>query len=429
MLRSHCKSVGFTALTSLALTLPAFASDTISPGLVHHDEHPRGVFDAYATLPNSDRIVFDGTTVWREAEDGTFLQPLGTFPASVFASFVLPDPTSTFALVGESSNGEIYRVDLGGAGLTLLCDLDNNFDARFEDAGHVLVSAATCGWSCGNEIHRIDLSTGATTMVATVSGPSGPLARAANGDLYYGVNPDWPATTGSIIRWTAAQISSGVLQTETTAAIIVPSIDPASSMEFEPVFGNLFVSQPTFGGTSHVREYTPNGVLRGTIVASPDYLSGVAFLATPGIGSFQAFQPSGVRLKYRGTDYGANASEIRSIRTKRPRASTSGPGLAGPGIVTINVKDAMPNASITLLMGATAHYDPNEVSYDRGYFLLHTGMPIRGIRPLGTVATDSNGDGSFQWVNPGSLQGTRVFQALIRDATGRLIGSSTAAFN
>lgn len=437
MLRFHCNSLGFTALAFLALTLfpvsvqaaPA-TTDTLSPGFVPHDEHARGVFDAYATLPNSDRIVFDGTIVWREAEDGTFLQLLGTVPnAPVYASFVLPDATSTYALVGESNTGEIYRVDLGGAGLQFLCNLPFNFDARFEDAGHVLVSAATCGFGCGNEIHRIDLANGATSLVATVSGPSGPIARAANGDLYYGVNPDFPATTGSIVRWTAAQVSSGVVQTEASAAVFAPGIDPASSMEFEPVFGNLFVTQPVFGSTSHVREYAPNGQLRGIVAASPEFLSGIAFFRTPGIGSFQAFQPAGVRLAYRATDYGANTSGMRTIRTKRPRASTSGPGLVGPGNVTIKVKDAMPNASVSLLMGAMAHYNPNEASYDRGYFLFHTGMPLTGIRPMGSVVTDANGDGTFQWFNPGSLQGTRVFQVLIKDTTGRYIGSSTAAFN
>ncbi|MFN0007554.1 MAG: hypothetical protein ACKVXR_06555 [Planctomycetota bacterium] len=436
MLRIHCNPPGFTALTALVLALPATgvraapaAPDTLSPGFVPHAARPVGAFDAYATLPNSDRIVSDGTTVWREADDGTVLLVLGTFPAPVFASFVLPDPTSTFALVGESSNGEIYRVELAGGGFNFLCDLDYNFDARFEDAGHVLVSAATCGFMCGNEIHRVDLANGGTTLVAVVSGPSGPLARAANGDLYYGVNPDWPATTGSIIRWSAAQVSSGTLLTEAAAAILASGIDPASSMELEPVFGNLFVTQPVFGNTSHVREYTPDGQLRGIVAASPEYLSGVEFLRTTGIGSFQAFQPAGVRLLYRATDYSANTSAVRSVRPRRPRASTSGPGLTGPGIVTIQVKDALPNASISLLMGATAHYDANEATYDRGYFLFHTGMPLTGIRPLGTVTTDSNGDGSFQWVNRGGLQGTRVFQALIRDATGRLIGSSTAAFN
>lgn len=436
MLRFASKSLGFTARPALVLTLLApsvratpSASDTVFPGYASHDEHAVGVFDAYATLPNQDRIVFDGNSVWREAEDGTFLQLLGTVSTPVYASFVLPDTTSTFALVGESSRGKIYRVDLGGAGLHVLTDLDFNFDARFEDAGHVLVSAAPCGFGCGNEIYRIDLSNGATSLLASVSGPSGPLALGRNGDLFYGLIPDYPAVTGSILRWSAAQLASGVLLDEASAVVLDSGIDPASSLEIEPVFGHLFVTQPVFGGTSHVVEYSPDGQLLGTVAASLEYLSGIAFIRTQGLGSFQAFQPNGVRLAYRATDYSANTSAIRTIHTRRPRAFTSGPGLNGPGNVDFTVTGAHPNASFLVLMGAAATYDPNETSYDFGYFLFHTGMPRAGIRRLGSVATDANGEGTFQFYNPGGWQGTRVFQGLIRGANGLFIGSSTEAFN
>jgi hypothetical protein len=117
-------------------------TDLVRPGFAFHSERAVGLFDAYATLPNGDRIVFDGSTVRREADDGTLIATLGSLPTPVFASFVLPDPTATFAIVGESSRGKLYRVDLAGGGMLLLADLDLNFDAKFQDPGHVLVSAA-----------------------------------------------------------------------------------------------------------------------------------------------------------------------------------------------------------------------------------------------------------------------------------------------
>ena len=417
------------ALLVPALAAPALASDTVFPGYAANGEHAVGVFDACATLPNLDRIRFDGSTIWREAEDGTFLQQLGSLQIPVFASFVVVDPTSTFALVGESSRGKIYRVDLGGGGMNVVTDLDFNFDARFEDAGHVLVSAAPCGFFCGNEIYRVALAGGATTLVASVSGPSGPIALAANGDLYYGVNTDVPGVPGSIIRWSASQLASGALLTEASATTIAPAIDPASSLEIEPVFGHLFAAQPVFGGTSHVVEFAPNGQFLGTVIASPDYLSGIQFLRTQAPGSFGAFQPPGVRLQYRATDYAGGTSALRRVRTKRARAFTSGPGLTGPGPVTVTIEDAHPNASVVMLMGATALYDPIETSYDLGYFLFHTGMPIDAIRRLGPVPTDANGHATFVFQNPGGLEGTRVFQALLRGANAMLVGSSTEAFN
>ena len=418
-------------LAFLATTAPAMpaASDTVFPGYAPQGEHSIGVYDAFAILPNRDRIVFDGSSIWREAEDGTFLQLLGTVPTPVYASFVLANPAATFALVGESTRGKIFLVDLGGAGFYTLADLDFNFDARFEDAGHALVSAAPCGFSCGNEIYRLDLATGVTTLLASVTGPSGPIALAANGDLYYGVNPDYPAVTGSIVRWSAAQVSSGALLDEASAALLATGIVPVSSIEVEPVFGNLLVTQPVYGGTSRVAEYAPDGLFLGTVAESLEYLSGVSFQVTGGIGAFQAFQPEGVLLAYRATDYPAQTSAVRTIRTRRPRAFTSGPGLNGPGNVSFTVTGAQPNSSFLVLMGAASNYDPNETSYDFGHFLFHTGIPRTGIRRLGSVTTDAQGEGTFQFYNPGGLQGTRVFQAMIRDGNGLFVGSSTEAFN
>ena len=97
--------------------------------------------------------------------------------------------------------------------------------------------------------------------------------------------------------------------------------------------------------------------------------------------------------------------------------------------MTLTVKDAQPNSSFVVLMGSTALYDPNESTYNFGSFLFHTGMPLDAIRRLGSVPTDANGDGTYLFTNPGGLEGTRVFQALIRGANGVLAGSSTEAFN
>jgi hypothetical protein len=418
------------ALGVLAPATPALSplQDTTLPGFSLEGQRPVGVYDAYATLPNGDRVVFDGVVMNLVAEDGTPIRVLGTTSGFVFPSFVLPDPTSTCALIGESSRGKIYRVDLAGAGASVLADLDNNFDAVFENARHALVSAAPCGFGCGNEIHRLDVNTGALTLVASLAGPSGPIARASNGDLYYGSIPNSPGP-GTILRWTQAQVASGAILDESSAAIFASGIDPASSMRFDTVYGHLFVSTPVFGGTSQILEFAPSGTLVAAVIQSPDYLANVELLPTQGIGSFQAFQPEGVRLNYRGTDYFANTSAIRTVRTRRPRAFTSGPGLTGPGAVTFTVRGAHPNASFLVMVGRASSYDPNESTYDLGTYLFHTGMPIGGIRRLTYVATDANGEGSFTFYNPGNLQGTRVLQAMIRDSGGTFVGSSTEAFN
>jgi hypothetical protein len=422
------------AALGLALLVPtAFAApvqDTTVPGFDFGGSHPVGVFDAYATLPNGDRVDFDGTTMQLLAPDGTQLLVLGTVSGSVFPSFVLPDPTSTYALIGESTLGTIYKADLGGAGAPVLAVVENNFDAAFEDSGHVLVSAARCTFGCGNRIFRMDVSTGSTSLVASVAGPSGPLALAANGDLYYGaIPPSFPPPPTSILVWTHAQISSGAVQSEATATTFVQGITPPSSMRVDPVYGHLFVAEPVFGSTSSVEEYDRQGVLVASVIQSTDYLSGVELLRTPGAGSCQAFQPDGVVLRYRGTDYVGGTSEIRDLRPHRPSGSTSGAGLHGPGPITFSVRRACPNASMLVLVGARSTYNPNETTYDMGNYLLHTGLDLSHVRRIALVPTDASGNGTFTFQNPGGLQGLFVLQALVRDPSGVIVGSSSAAYD
>jgi hypothetical protein len=423
------RALAFLLVAPAALAF-APASDTTIPGLLPAGSHAVGTSDAYATLATGDRLEFDGVVIRLVADDGTLIQTYETLPFFVFPSFVRLDPTGTYALVGESTRGKIRRVDLAGTGAPVIADLDFAFDAVFEDAGHVIVSAAPCGFGCGSEFYRLDLASGSLASIGSLTGPSGPLAIAANGDLYYGSIPDaFPPPPSPILHWTQAQLANGTPLTDGNASIFVPGIAPASSMAFDPVYGHLFVAAPVYQGTSEVFEFDTHGQLVASVAQSLDYLSGVELLPTHGPGSFQAFQPDGVNLKYRGTDYIANTSEIRTLRTRRPFASMSGPGLSGPGAVTFRVRGAYPNASLQILVGLASTYNPNEQTIDTGTYLLHTGLDMAHVRRLTMVPTDANGDGTFTFQNPGGLQGTRVFQALVADPNGFFVGSSTAAFN
>ena len=409
------------------------ATDVTIAGFEFGGQQPVGAFDAYATLSNGERVVFDGLDVDLVADDGTLLMNLGSTPQFVFASFVRIDPSETFALVGESSSGDIYKVDLSGAGMSPLGQLVNNFDAMFEDATHALVAAAPCGFFCGSEIDRIDTGSGATAVVATLGGPSGPLARAANGDVYYAVQPPtYPPADDqwSIIRWTHAQLTSGTVQTESTAVPFVVGLNGGSSMAFDAVYGHLFVAEAFFGGGGRLREFDASGNAVAVVVTSDEYLSNVELLYGGAPGSFQAFQPEGgVTMKFRSTDFGNGTSSIITNHPKRPIATTSGPGLTGPGEVTLQVTGAQPGATMLVISCPIGSYNPTETAHDLHTFLFITGMPINMIHHVATVPTNLAGVGTYTYVNPGNRQGTLVFQALIADTAGHFIGASTAAFN
>ena len=202
---------------TLGTALPLRA-DTPAEGFSLFDEplappiadDPFGLgFDTFGstwTLSNGQVVTFDGIEVRRVTAQGLTVGVLATFAAPAFPAFVRVDPSETFALVAESSLGNVYRVALDGGGATLLAGLTFPFDAAFEHAGSAIVSAATCGFGCGNELLRLDTQSGATTTVATVSGPSGPVATNPAGDLYYGLIPATLSGPRSVLRFPAAAL-------------------------------------------------------------------------------------------------------------------------------------------------------------------------------------------------------------------------------
>jgi len=423
-----------TAGAILALAPALLATDTIGPGWGL--DEVRGLTQPTAmashdTLANGNRVVYDGSIVWLEQDDGTVLATLGsTLPS--FASFVEADPTGTFALFGESTNGVIFRVPLAGGAIVPLTTLPLNYNLVYE-AGNAtaLVSAATCGFGCGNEIYRLDVTTGATSLVANVTGPSGPLAFAANGDLHYAVQVDtFPTPPGSIdlVRWTAAQIANGPFPlTLAQASVFAPGLDGGAYMAFDPEFGHLFVTESVYLGTSSVTEIDRFGAVVGPAASSIDFLGKVELFDAPGAGVMSAWQPSGARLQYRTTDFNQGTSQIVRVS---PRRAVLVAQQNGDGTMTCTITGAQPNSSCFVISSRLATYDPNASAHDLMTYLFWTGMPLANIRRAGIqFTTDATGSGSFTFQNPPPIQGTRVIQALVRDANGTFRGSSTTVTN
>jgi len=419
----------------LALATPLFATDTVGVGW--GADFVRGLtnqtaFAGHDTLPNGNRLVFDGSLAWIEQDDGTVLVTLGATPSPTFASFVESDPTGTFALLGESSNGVIYRVSLDGVGgLVPLQTLVFNYDLEFEAGGATaLVSAAHLG--AGNQIYRLDVASGAVTLVATVAGPSGPIAISPAGDLAYATQwPTYPTPPGTVnvIRWTAAQVANGPFPlTETQAQVYTAGLDGGSSLEFDPQFGHLFLGEAVDNGTSRVVEIDRSGAIVGRVSGSLDFQSKIEVIDVPGTGALGAFQPAGAQLQYRTTNFVQGTSQLVRVSPRRPQLTAV---QNGNGTMTLSLDGATPNTTCFVISSQAALYNPNESAFDLVNYLFWTGMPYpNNIRRVGNqIVADANGAGSFTFSNPAPIQGTRVIQVLVRDASGTLRGSSTTVTN
>lgn len=413
-------SILWTGLTLGLCTATARAQDAIAPGF-----QPAGMqslpaaFAAYDTLSTGERIVFDGSSIDLYASNGSLLLHLGDTPSFVFASFIEADPSETFALVGESSNGDLFKVALDGSGMSTLANAFFNYDAVFEDATHALVSAATCGWSCGNNIVRIDTQTGALTQVAHVPGASGPVGMALDGSLLYGVVSDvFPSPPGSssILAWSAEQLRSGAVLGVGDATLFHGGLNGASSLAVDPVFGSVFLASSVFGSTSQVLEFTPEGDLVGPVVQSTEFLGYLELQADGGPGYFHAYQPpDGVKLLYFNGD-------VVTVRPARPRAVLSGSG----AFQSLQITGAPPNGSMVVTFTGAQHGAPQESAHPFEGTLYVTPFDLAEVRRVAlTLPVSAAGAASYSFAfTPGAQGRSLELQAVLLDADGRFAATS-----
>jgi hypothetical protein len=426
-MRTLTPALAGTLFSVLLLSPSAPGQDLVGPGFARTAQQSapaQGV--PYRTLSTGDRVVFDGLTVDLYDASGLFLANLGSLPGFVFPSFVAISPAESRALVGESSTGGLYRVDLSGAGLALVASLAFNYDAVFLDESSAVVSAATCGFGCGNDLVRVDVLTGATQGLSSVPGASGPLALGSNGDLYYTtVSGSFPPPPGSsqVLRWSAALVNSGAPLSIGDAQVLVSGLNGAAAMAVDPVLGAIVVAESVFGSTSRVRLFAAGGAPLGAVIESPNYLSAIELRRDGGLGHFYPYQPAdGVYLTY------SSGGDVHTVRPQRPQASITQQGSA----VTLTVSGAPANGALLILWTSQGLWSPVEASYfipGLG-FQIHSGVAPSSMRRLPfLIPTDAVGTGTFSFFDGGSLGGTLVFQPLVMNAAGRFVGSSTAAFN
>jgi hypothetical protein len=427
-------SASHGAIAHVPARAPTFIPpiDAVSVGFGAGLERSVPLFSAIGALPGGDFVVFDGLSIVRYGADGFPEVVLGTLPSFVYADFVVADPSATFAVVGESSQGVLYRVDLTGAGMSRAAQLMNNFDAVFDGASHLIVSSSPCFANCGTNLTRIDLTSGAETQIGHLPGASGPLARSAHGDLYYAVQASTlPPPPGSIaiLRWSASTVASGAFLTPANAATFATGFDGGASLACDPVHGHVFIAESRSAGISDVIELDGNGARVGAVVTSPDWIEPIAFSSVPGAGAFEAFQPSGLLLRYQATDFVQGTSRVGAVQPERPTAKTSGPGLAGPGLVRLAVQGALPSSQLLIAIAPSSSCAAQEAIYDVGTCLLHSCLPLALLQGATVIVpTDVNGAGQYTLFNSGAPHSIAL-QAIVESPQGAWLGSAPTVFN
>lgn len=426
------------ALGLALLSLPLSSQDVVAPGFTRAPLPYPGAtpFAASLTLSDGEVVVFDGSAVTQYAADGSSSKVLGHFPAFVFPSFLVVDGDENALYVGESSTGGIHKLFVGIASAPdFLLTLPLNYDAAVRN-GALWVSAATCGFGCGNELWRVELATLAANRVATLPGASGPLALDPAGNLYFATSSDQlppPPGATDVWRFAATTLASGAPLTLADASLVGSGFAGAGRLVHDAERNVLYLLENDFGsGANRITE------VRSSAASSPVLFEGAPFLTLGNAtlqtdlgqrNDFRAFQPSaGGRLVFTRTDFAA-VTERLELAPRRPGASVSGPGTLGAGTFTVGLDAAVPGGFARLFYGPSASYASLEPVYRVAGLPLSFGLAPGSLRALpGLFALDAGGGLTADFTNPGGYEGQFALQFVLLTPDLRLAGTSGPGF-
>jgi len=377
-----------------------------------------------AVLSDGRIVQFTGQDILLLDGSGASISTLASLPAPVFPSFVRIHPGEAFAVIGESCNGDIFRVDLGSGGLTPLTNLPFNFDGVFAaNPDFMFISAAGSATFGRNRIYLLNLNNGVASLRGRLAGYSGPLALTEDGSLLYATQR--PGQPKDVISWSPQLTASSILLKEGNASVFVSGLPSASGLTLDPVTGNLLVNE-----FQALRLFDSNGQDLGA-VASADpgtFFGNVEISQDGGTGSLQAFQPENCTARYTATDFFSFGAR-RTTVPARAVATLTG-ATSGPAAKTLTITGAHPNSRVLVFFNTTTFLEPAEFVFGSFGFPFHSALPLERSRPIRpAVIADGTGTAVFNYNDPGHLHGTLVFQALIRGSNGQTVGTSTYALN
>ena len=431
------KSLHTLALICALCLLPNLAAAQLSsdPGFAVTGAHPLGGPSAYGSLADGRYVTFDGLSFDLYAGDGTWQSNLGSISSFMWPSFVEVDPTGSYVVAGESTNGNLFKVQLNGAGVTLLAKLVFNFDLAWDvTPGLAYVSAGLGGWGAGNDIVRLDLATGATTIVAHVQGPSGPIAVNSLGDLSYVTQYegfDWPPPLGqeSLIRWDDAELDAGALLSESDADYLSSGLDGGSSMISDGA-DILFLAHTNFAGdVNEIYQFSPTGDLLDTVATTLTHVANLELIGS-GPSTFSAQQPLGVSLRAYNTDFFSFDKRV-TLDPARAQLTWKGPpsGIAGRG--TFKLKGGEPGGFAVIMVAGSSAELPTEDVIEAGWraplFMAVKAADI--LRRTNVMPLDAKGELKLEHLQTPAIEGKILLQPLLFDGAMVPLGSASHAIN
>lgn len=391
----------------------------------------------YASFLDGSYIVFDGQDVEHRSANGVLLRRHASFPFYTFPSFMSLNESATTAYFGESSNGNVFELDLATSQLSPMGQFVFNFDMAIDDAaGFGYISAASGAFGL-NSVHRINLTTFAATEVVSLLGFSGPVTLDATGDLLVGRLPDtFPFPTGSVsvLRFAAADLAAGALLLEADAAVEVANLDGLSSMVYDASADQLILMETNAGTTGFdtvLWKHRTGGALE-PIAETAGFAGGIEIHNTPIGTHFGPYQPNYAGISFIESDcFGSGTLNRAEIRGLRPTSSFSGPSIGGSGAASFNLSGGPAQGFASLWIARSGGLSTNDVVVDLGgtYPIALRATQSSFGRRFPMIPLSATGDLSLPFFQDSSIEGAMMAQFLVFDASGALLTSSNFTIN
>ncbi|MHC4375677.1 MAG: hypothetical protein ACYS26_03660 [Planctomycetota bacterium] len=416
-LQSLLAGAAALVLSGFALAPEANAQGA-QPGWNDTAINEAAAFTGRATLSDGRIVSFDGQIVNLVSADGVTTTQLHDFGTFSFSGILVPSLDETFAIVGESSNGDVFIVDLVAGGATFLANIPFNFSAVWEDANNLVISAGAPTFTDNNVI-RLDVTTGTQTLLAMVPGPSGPIGIDSLGNVYLALIPSGfpaPPAMTDIVVFPAPALTGSPLLSEFDGQPVGLGFDGASSLIVDDL-GLVYLCENNFGaGTNRIWAVNGSAVNSELLYEGPsgDWVTFDRFDAGTGPGIFAGYQPAiSGRILCERTDFGT-FDERFDLTPQRPEM-TAVTSVVGTGVgFTLDVTDGRPNSPVILAYAATPAPGTPEIAAIPSALPLLTAFDLNTLQVFPfPLLLDGNGEFSVSFAT-GSITGIS-FQGLMLD--------------
>ena len=275
-------------------------------------------------------------------DDGANATPLLSFGPNppAFASFTIPFGPNA-VVFGESDTNGIWFVPLDGGTPRFLATVVFNYDAVRISETEILVSAKSGGFvTPDNDLVRLDVSTGASEIVGSVPGFSGPVAIDRAGDVYYGLGSE-------IVRFPSAAVAGATAASPIDlmdSVSVITGLSATLKMAVD-ADGDLFVSD--FSGNVLAVSVDPQNPIRvRTFATIPGaFIDPVVFRDAPDQAAFEPYQPGfGKSLWFAG-----GGTVVQTLPERPAAVAPAGPVPAGA--FTVDLVGGAPSGFAGLLIG------------------------------------------------------------------------------